>query len=771
MNKNDYTNKMKEEDEVSIPLVKLSIENITYEPLTETYNSSSNTACCSARDTLLNLTQRLRRRKKQNDDNDHDDGNEDDNANTCTKKYDPVNPSSQQQRQRRHAVKRKAILKNVSPPPIEPFKLQAWLGPSGSGKTTLLSIASGAVDFERESDAFTDERSKITINNDPTNFITRKKKNGMNFGASGASSSSTSRSTSSSTSRAFPKGLIGVVWQDDLLLSNLTVRETIEFAAKLKTSSNNDHQVDAMVDQVLDDLSLTSIQHSLIGQSALGEGRGISGGERKRVSVAQELVTRPSLLFLDEPTSGLDSTSALELMTNLKNLAQKGGHSIVTVVHQPRTTIFGLMDDLLLLSKGEEVYSGPAAGAKNVLETCPMIGYTLPPQTNIADWIMDVIRHDEERLKNITARSRAVNNNKVLIHEDTDDIESFQQQHGNKTQYNDRCLPRHWMQTKSKIKNEKDKEIENSINTLPFSNTRLSTIAEIQSNLPKYMASFSTQLQLLTRRAVKQTRGERISKATLISQSAYLIFESVLWFRLKDDTNHIYERNSLIFFFIIAQSNGLVTQSVPIFRRDRALISRERSKKMYRVLPYYLSKSLAEMTTSIMLPLIHVMIVYWTANLRARVDAFLKFTLLFYLTLTSAQSIGFILSAALPSLQLALIITPTISIFFLILGGFYIPFSNMPVWASWIKWISFATYGYSGLLINEFSGRSIPCALDVGVSVGSTSLNECPQQGDDVLIALGITGWLSSLWFNVFMLIALQLGCRWGAYILLRRSP
>ena len=253
MNNND--------EEPSIPLVKLNIENITYEPMTKTYNSSS----VGAKSRYQNFVKRFKK---------EDEGY----ANITNKESHQRQKQSQQQ----HLIQRKTILKNVTPPPIEPFKLQAWLGPSGSGKTTLLSIASGVLDFDRESDAFTDERSRITMNNDPMNFLQR----------------------SNRSSLSYPKGLIGVVWQDDLLLSNLTVRETIEFAAKLKTSTNNCHRIDEMVDQVLEDLNLTSVQHSLIGQSSLGEGRGISGGERKRVSVAQELVTRPSLLFLDEPTSG-----------------------------------------------------------------------------------------------------------------------------------------------------------------------------------------------------------------------------------------------------------------------------------------------------------------------------------------------------------------------------------------------------------------------------------------------------------------------------------
>jgi hypothetical protein len=126
------------------------------------------------------------------------------------------------------------------------------------------------------------------------------------------------------------------------------------------------------------------------------------------------------------------------------------------------------------------------------------------------------------------------------------------------------------------------------------------------------------------------------------------------------------------------------------------------------------------------------------------------------------------MSAALPSLQFALTITPVLVIFLFIVGGFYIPFSNMPGWISWLKWISFATYGYCGLLVTQYSGHEIPCAPEVTLQIGS---NECPQSGDEVLESLGITGPLSKIWFNIVMLIILQVFCRTAAYIVLRRSP
>jgi ABC-type multidrug transport system ATPase subunit len=434
---------------------------------------------------------------------------------------------------------RKTVLKNVTPPPIQPYRLSAWMGPSGSGKTSLLSIAAGMTDYDPESFG---EESRMTINDDRHNLLSKK--------------------------GAFPKGLSGIVWQDDLLLSNLTVRETVEFAATLKTPRSESHRIKSMVDQVLDDLGLWAVQHSMIGQSLGGPGRGISGGERKRVSVAQELVTRPPLIFLDEPTSGLDSSAALELMKILKKLCLQGGHSIVTVIHQPRTTIFDLVDDLLLLSKGEEVYSGPAVCARQVLESCPIIGFKLPEQTNIADWIMDLIIMDENRSKNKSSKDDGEDEEDPLV--------------------NNRLLPQHWSKVKCQDRSDENSETERD--HLQYS---LSSLAEIKNSIPKYTASFATQLRLLTRRAIKQTRGEKISNASIIATVAYIIFESAFWFRLANDTNQIYKRNSLVFFMIIAQANGVVISSVPTFRRDRALLTRERAKKMYRVFPYFLAKTLA----------------------------------------------------------------------------------------------------------------------------------------------------------------------------------
>eukprot|EP00980_Cylindrotheca_fusiformis_P017987 scaffold5709_cov100-Cylindrotheca_fusiformis.AAC.7 len=250
---------------------------------------------------------------------------------------------------------RTTVLSDISTK-ISPYKLTAWMGPSGSGKTSLTSVVAGLVD--------------------PADITGGSIKVNGEIGR-------------------LPKKMVGVVWQDDLLLSNLTVEETIYFAARLKSPHGTpESQVEEIVEETMAELGLLHIRNNLIG-SPLANVRGISGGERKRTAVAAELVIRPSLLLLDEPTSGLDATTARALMTTLRDLANLG-HAISVVIHQPRTDIFKMIDHLLLLSKGHVIYDGPASSARAYLEACPSVD-PLPAETGIADWLSDTIIDDEKK--------------------------------------------------------------------------------------------------------------------------------------------------------------------------------------------------------------------------------------------------------------------------------------------------------------------------------------------------------------------------------------
>ncbi|CAJ1948621.1 unnamed protein product [Cylindrotheca closterium] len=182
------------------------------------------------------------------------------------------------------------------------------------------------------------------------------------------------------------KDVIGFVPQDDVVYAELTVRENLVFAGKLSLPRGTAiDEIEDLADSTLANLGLSRVANSLVGDV---KRRGVSGGEKKRVNIGLELMSRPKCLFLDEPTSGLDSSSALLVMSSLKNLVSSEGVTIVTVIHQPRKFIFDLFDCLVLLGVGgNTVYSGPAKGAYNYFSA---LDYVLPAGEALADWLIDI---------------------------------------------------------------------------------------------------------------------------------------------------------------------------------------------------------------------------------------------------------------------------------------------------------------------------------------------------------------------------------------------
>lgn len=199
------------------------------------------------------------------------------------------------------------------------------MGPSGGGKTTFLSIIC-SVSAEQATQRQID--GQILINGRRTGRWTQR--------------------------------IVAFVPQDDKLIGTLTVRECLLYSAILRRPGNSMAEIRTRVQQTLHELNLYSIRYSQVG--GIRNRRGISGGERRRVTIGMELVTDPNLIILDEPTSGLDSYTALNLMTNLKDISQRG-RTVIMSLHQPSPAMLDMLDQVLLLAKGFQVYLGPPGEA------------------------------------------------------------------------------------------------------------------------------------------------------------------------------------------------------------------------------------------------------------------------------------------------------------------------------------------------------------------------------------------------------------------------
>ncbi|KAF9116038.1 hypothetical protein BGX27_005271 [Mortierella sp. AM989] len=222
----------------------------------------------------------------------------------------------------------------------------AVMGPSGAGKTTFLSILAGKV---------AKTEGSIKVNGKEQTLSLWKK-------------------------------LIGFVPQEDVMLSELTVREILMHSARMRQPVHMSHNEKRL--KVLEVIQFLGIGHIMDNPIGDVETRGVSGGERKRVNIGMELVASPSILFLDEPTSGLDSATSFEVCKLLRQIAQEQFLTVAAVVHSPSPHAFNQFDDLLLLGAGGRVvYSGPRDEAAEYFES---IGYPVPENENPADFFISL---------------------------------------------------------------------------------------------------------------------------------------------------------------------------------------------------------------------------------------------------------------------------------------------------------------------------------------------------------------------------------------------
>ena len=237
----------------------------------------------------------------------------------------------------------RALLEGVSGS-AKPGQLLAIMGASGAGKSTFLDI------------------------------LARKNKKGTVSG--------TTLVNGREVEDADFKKVTGFVDQEDTLMSTLTVYETILYSALLRLP--REMSIEAKKFRTLETMNELGILH--IKDSRIGDSghRSISGGEKRRVSIACELVTSPSILFLDEPTSGLDAYNAFNVVESLVTLAREYRRTVVFTIHQPRSNIVSLFDQLIVLAQGKLIYSGEA---DKVTDYLAEVGHPCPLGFNVADFL------------------------------------------------------------------------------------------------------------------------------------------------------------------------------------------------------------------------------------------------------------------------------------------------------------------------------------------------------------------------------------------------
>lgn len=313
--------------------------------------------------------------------------------------------------------------------------------------------------------------------------------------------------------------------KDDRLYPHLTVHETLMMSAHFfMTDDVPQQEKEELVTNVINELGLSKTRDTIIGDEKV---RGVSGGERKRANIAVQLISDPAVLFLDEPTSGLDSFQAQAVMDAMKTMALNN-RLVVSVIHQPRSSIFSSFDKLLLLSEGRTIYMGKASDA---LAHFVEAKFTMNKFYNPADFFLDILSPDTR-----TPELDALAQNRINMLADL------------------------WEDM------TKDKEL--------VSHRTSEAIQHIPSN-PMTPKRFFRNLGILFWRSFSELSRDRV---VITFKCILAVFFSCLigamYNNITNDQASIYNRQGLLFIIVLNQGFSNVLATATVFPKEKIIVNR-----------------------------------------------------------------------------------------------------------------------------------------------------------------------------------------------------
>ncbi|KAJ2956478.1 hypothetical protein NQZ79_g7657 [Umbelopsis isabellina] len=541
-----------------------------------------------------------------------------------------------------YTVGGKQILRSISGY-LEPGKLLAIMGPSGAGKSSLLDI------------------------------LARKPKRGVISGRILINGEVPTR-------KQF-KRISSYVDQEDTLIGTLTVRETLMYSALLRLPRTIPLAIkQKRVEETIRELGLTHVADSYIGVAGK---RSLSGGEKRRVSIGKELVTSPSILFLDEPTSGLDAYNASVVMECLLRLARNSKRTIITTIHQPRSNIFKMFDSFMLLANGHTVYFGPAKAASQYFVN---IGYPVPKDYNIADYLIDVTMNkpslghapqqqqsrSSRRIPFLSSRGRAASSTSIVStrsladlnpsHDSPNHESNDQMDEDNETDTIISDTVQRISQTNPSITGDMDLLSDsNNLYTLLEAYKNSSLASSIRAHIDSANDTadatssrsqpYSLLMSYYTENAPSISLRRYFHELSLLSSRTFLnlyrnpflffahitiaiilglLLGSLFW-QVDVDLSGVQNRLGVL-FFMCALLGFASTSALDMFSKERVLFMRERENGYYSPASYFTAKVLFDIIPlRILPPLAMGSVSYYMIGLNANIYVFMKFLMVLVL--------------------------------------------------------------------------------------------------------------------------------------------
>ncbi|KAL1089962.1 hypothetical protein V6Z11_D07G056700 [Gossypium hirsutum] len=532
---------------------------------------------------------------------------------------------------------RLVLLKGVSGA-FRPGVLTALMGVSGAGKTTLMDVLAG-----RKTGGYID--GNITV----SGFQKKQE--------------------------TFAR-ISGYCEQNDIHSPHVTVYESLLYSAWLRLSADVKAEARKMfIEEVMELVELNSLRQALVGLPGVN---GLSTEQRKRLTIAVELVANPSIIFMDEPTSGLDARAAAIVMRTVRNTVDTG-RTVVCTIHQPSIDIFEAFDELFLMKRGgEEIYVGPLGHhSKHLIKYFEGIqGVSkIKEGYNPATWMLEVTTTAQELalgvdFADIYKNSDLHRRNKALI-EDLSKPAAGSKELYFPTQYSQsfliQCAACLWKQHWSYWRNP------------PYTAVRF---------------LFTTVIALMFG-TMFWDLGSKMNKGQALTNAMGSMYAAVLFLGIQN-----------------------ASSVQPVVAVERTVFYRERAAGMYSAMPYAISQVIIEIPYIFIQAATYGVIVYAMIGFEWTAAKFFWYLFFMYFTLLYFTFYGMMAVSVTPNHHIASIVSAAFYGLWNVFSGFIIPRPSMPVWWRWYYWVCPVAWTLYGLSVSQFGDVESP--LEDGDFVGQT---------------------------------------------------
>nr|POE61004.1 abc transporter g family member 11 [Quercus suber] len=570
---------------------------------------------------------------------------------------------------KRRSEELKTIVQNVSGN-VQAGEILAIMGPSGSGKTTLLNVlahrplASRARVF-----------AQILLNQQPA------------------------------TKSRF-RSLSRFVESEEVLIGALTVRETLYFAARLGLGVKVSRaERDDLIEEMLNMFGLVEQADTIVGTLVR---RGISTGQRRRLSVAAQLISAPRILFLDEPTSGLDSAASYKVMNYLKTVTRMHNLLVICSIHQPSSTTFELFDKALVMSGGRSCYFGKVSGLRAYLSS---IGHPMPVNINPAEFVLDLINIDFEM--DVDSAHAAVDK-----------------------------IQKSW------------EAIELEVTVVTRRSGTGFSLSSDSTGPPDHIRGTTRKsiMTVLHRNWIKSKRDVMVYAARLGMYLGLALLMGTVWLRLPASQDNI-ESIAHCILFGSAFMSFMAVVYVPAFIEDYQVFVKDRNNGLYGSTAFMISNFAIGVPYLFILAFVPSIFIYWMVNFRPDGTAFMIWVLWTYLNLMAAESLVVLVSAILPNFIGALAVFAMLNAVLMACNGFMVPRGQLNVFYRYVfYYINYQGYVYRGLAINKYAARSYSCGDLCQCRISSPLAGECEVAGAAVLQGFDFGGDNQSMLLGIMIL-------------------